>query len=1060
MMTMRREATTVPEFLGIQSIQSVPIALEFRRSPLRATLAVALAALLPATPAPGLDPHRPARVKVAVIDEEGRPLAEARVRLSLPERERLGWPEPPSSRETREPPSLELITDVSGTVKVERRRPDDARQIVWSETLQVGLDGFLPRPSQDAYPPDQDSYISLFPGARQELTMQMEREHTTLIRLRGPEGTPLPQVHFYVRSAKAGPQPAQRLLTNERGEALWRHRRLEEGFYLSSLYGESKSETFQDGPVVTVALDEQTLPSKKRLLRGELLQADGSAAVGWLVARKVRSGYGFGLIHGPQYWEVLLDNLIRVGADGRFEVELEVQAELPAEAEADARGVLAVISPRQVPFFYPLNPGSWSDGERHVTLRLPDVRRVHHGAVVDREGKPVAGLPIEADFVEWRGRRWTVRVGGDPDQPQWPRDTIWRANDGSVIDPVRTDAEGRYSIPIYFGSATRFKTSRHGWRWKGWDPDLATSAHNVWVRDAYDEPMHIDLFQQYKVATLVFEDVQGRHISNIHVREAETYADGKVMSRGGVASGSDSHGLHLFLKRSIDRVELTTNDPQREWGPLKTIIDVAGLDDQVVHVTLDEALRWLPLSGKVLDPDGRPVSKARVVLRHPASNRSAAWGGDVLRLNTIADEQGRFVFHAAPDDCRIDIRLRDGETGDALPGVMTPMLVGRETREVTIHLEHGGSVKVLLPQGIGDAADALFLKRADAPRRLPPRPGRYCSLTHIADRNELRSKIIPPGEYVLSHREYHTPLIEPFAALGDVRADVKAGDATVIDLREALKPVEHARSWTTVIVQHGGQPVSGAEVTVYVAAARPDDLARWIGQWRNGDAAVKQAAITNLRDAGALAVDAIRAAGDEDLDRDALLDELGGTYDEDVGNLDTDGLHRAAQDLTDDTGAVRCELEDGRNCVAVARVRGRLIGWQPFLAQGESVTVGLRPARTLVVRPRVTGAKDDKRSMNIVLQGPWDIGVRALMSTLFDGDTWFTRVGSLPTEAVFYHLYPMEPEGQTAWMIEDLPVWAACTVTLHESSFEDGRKPRTTAPITIAPGDGVQEVEW
>lgn len=1003
------------------------------------------------TPALAIDPHQPAHVRVVVTDSENRPLAGARVRLSLPVREPPGWPEPP---EEPSPASfVEIVTDALGVAEFERVRPDDARQIRWHEFVKIELDGFRTEPSPEARRLDQPLLMTLFPGAQLEQTIVMVPVRATRIRVRDRQGVPLPGFRFAARAVGYS-YLYEPLATDDRGECRWEHPVLEDGFEF--LAGAQRiGGKLIDEPVVDLTAELLSAQPQMRRLTGTLLLADGSAAAGWTVAQTVRAGGRMGGDwRGPYYHELYLENLTRAGPEGGFECETVVDAE--------AEGVLGVVSPDRIPFFYSLSPHNWPDGDRHVTLRLPGVRRVHRGVVVDAEGRPVARLPIEVDNLDWNGRRWRVRTGEEPGWSQWPRDSAWRDVNGAAIEPIRTNAAGEYSIPVYYGSAARFRASRRGWTWKDPFTDLAVDALNVWVRAGWEQPMELALFRQYKAVTLVFEDEQGRRLSEIGVRVSETSAGGKVLWRGIDSSNvRDARGLHLFLKREIDRVVLTTSDRERQWAPHTTSIDLAEGEDQTVHITLDESLRWLPLTGQVLDPGGRGVPQVSVSLRRPPSDEDDARESDALRMSTVTDEAGRFAFNAAPDDCRIEVSSHSAQ--NPLPGVvLAPVRVDRQTRDVTIRLERerGGTVEVLLPDGIGKEAEALYLRHAKGADQRSLKPGRYRSLAFHAERGALDSGVVPPGEYILAHSDWRTPFLEPFAALGERRVEVKVGATTVVDLRdvETLKPLQRARFWNTVLVTQGDQPVSGAEVTVFAAVADPDDLARWVRQWRDGDRLVKQAAITNLKSAGALAVDAARAWEDEDLDQ--LFEDLGGPFHDAADDILSDGFDRACQDLTDDTGTVRCELEAGRHCVALARVRGRLIGWRPFVARGETVTVTLQSTRTLMVHSQHAEDEHGERWMSLRLERPMDIGARALMSALFGGDTWFGHIGWLPSEAIGARDYPMLSEGQTAWIMEDLPVGVACILTVYDPLREEGLRANTSAPITIEPGEGVQHVTW
>ena len=969
-----------------------------------------------------IDASRPARVRFVVQDEQGRAQPGTRVRLLGP---MPGWPERP-------PVSVDVTTDAEGTVLVERSRPADAAGITWEEKFDVELDGYLPGRDR----------LSLFPGAQVERTIKLEATRTTLIRLRGPQGEPLARVGFSISYVKGGTQYTDHgeprfLFTDERGECRWRHGTLPEGFRLS---GRPEQEKLKDEPVVTVSYKAGELPLAAPLLRGKLLHADGSAAIGWFVARKVRTKGTGGTTHSEPRTTMQVEDLVRIGSDGIF--------------EADAETYLVVVSPDGMPLLQELAPRTWLLATREVTVRVPEVRSRHHGRVVDEDGKPVAGLPIEVATVRWRGQLWNIIIGknaaGFPKSLQGAL-----ASDGTTIGGFRTDAQGHYTVPTYFGTSATFGASRENWSLVDWD-GLGTNARNVWKRGVWEQDKGQNL-ERFKDVSLVFEDEHGEPIPSIHCDKDTQYVAGKA-SQLDREIGEDALGQHLFIDRSIDRVELETSDWKRKWLPLKTAIEVRDIDVQVIRVKLDNALRLLPLAGQIHDPDGNGVKQARVLLYDATREKRDRYGNDFLGLQATTDREGKFSFDAAPDQCYIELDRSREEADGGLPGWTMPLAIDRETREVNIRLQRGGSLKVLLPAGIREDAQGLYVRREDAPADAFTRH----SIAHFArdvDRNELQLDIIRPGWYRLEN--YHPASTESFAALGQVRMEVKAGEQTVVDLRdrkltERLALAARIKSWITVVVKHNDQVVSGAEVAVLASVVRPEDLSRRIAEATSDDPAVRRTAIAMLKQAGAQAVDAIRA-GDDARKRDDLLKELA-----DVG---FDGLHRASGDLSDDTGQVRCEVETGRNCVAVARVRGRMIGWLVFVANGETVMVALRPARTLVVQRKRAKTKNlaDKyyESGHLRLEQPSEAGMRGLLSVLCDARDYSREHGGWVTrEAVFDHQYPMRSEGRAPWVMEDLPVGAIGTFTLTKLSTEDNHKSLASRRITIESGSGVQLVEW
>jgi hypothetical protein len=161
------------------------------------------------------------------------------------------------------------------------------------------------------------------------------------------------------------------------------------------------------------------------------------------------------------------------------------------------------------------------------------------------------------------------------------------ATDGSELELIHTDEQGRYTLSVYRGSLLGYRTYHAGGGLVGLD-GLGSRTKNVWK---WDQPRHpsrpspLDL-SRFKDITLVFEDERGEPVPNIQIGRLEASVRGQVVSRtaGGIP---DRHGLHLFLDREVDRLDIETReiDPisrKSYWLPLKRTIDLEGTQDQVV----------------------------------------------------------------------------------------------------------------------------------------------------------------------------------------------------------------------------------------------------------------------------------------------------------------------------------------------------------------------------------------------------------------------------------------------------------------------------------------------
>ncbi len=224
------------------------------------------AVMLHAAATEAVDANRPAHLRWVVKDIQGHPLPGATIRLV---REMPDWPRLPAQ-------TVDLTTDAEGKAAVEQRWLSDDEGITWRATAAVQLKGYVV----------EHVWLDLFPGAEIERTVTLEPARTTLIRLRGPQGEPLPGVEFSIdysdgKYTQTLDRDLRFVCTDDRGEYRWVHGKLDGPFRLSVAY----EQKFDDVPVATVTLEEAALPLAARRLRGTLLRADGMPAAGWFVAQ-------------------------------------------------------------------------------------------------------------------------------------------------------------------------------------------------------------------------------------------------------------------------------------------------------------------------------------------------------------------------------------------------------------------------------------------------------------------------------------------------------------------------------------------------------------------------------------------------------------------------------------------------------------------------------------------------------------------------------------------------------------------------------------------------------
>jgi len=963
------------------------------------------AVLMVLSPVPGMatDISLPAQIQLIILDEDDQPIPGVRLTFQTARR---GWPES----------APELFEAVDGKVLVKRSRPAAAAGVSWDEFVQIQAKGFLP----------VRTWLSFYPEAQLEQTIRMERSRTTRIRLRGPDGEPLARISLKIRYLHQGYQYTddgcpRLLLTDERGECSWKHGRLSKGFHIANHPAEEFS---SDAPIVTVHYSAEELPRPVPILRGRLLHADDSAAEGWFVVRGVRNtavSGSFSSIIRPDSmrYRMQVDELTRIGPEGTFEV--------------DAEQFLTIVSPEGIPMLYHLAPETWEEKIRNVTLHVPEIRHRLAGQIVDQAGQPVAGFPLEIDTVRWEGKHWNFVGGCDSAYKSWSLE----ASDGSAINTFRTDAQGRYTVPSYFGTSISFVTFGEGWSFDSIN-EPGQEAKSVLKRRQSKE------LPPLKKLILIYQDERGQPVSNVSRLQMTTFCQGRAVYSF-ESEGNSSRGP-MFVDETVDRLELTFPDSLPAHP--KQTIDVSGPEDRTIHITLPDAVLKLPLAGQVLDPDGHAVKQVRVLLYYDLPEERK---NDFLGKRTVTDDEGRFRFDTAPDQCRIEIHA-DSER-PALPGWMSPVVVDRTSRDVTIRLQPGGRLRVLLPEGIGSRAEGMYINHDEVQPDLPRRH-RNSYFRQSSQRNELYSEVLQPGQYHLSN--YNPDEEETFSALAPEPVTIVAGQETVMDLRDRLLPPPvppPPKIWVTVAVHHDRQNVSGAEAYVLSSLASPEEISRWIEEAGSDQSQVRKKAIEKLSGAGAMAIDRIRTLPDTE-QRAELLHEL--------KEVDSDGLEYLLSDLTDDSGQVRCQMEPGRHGIAIARMRGRMIGWQEFVAGDQPVVLSLQPARTLVVH-RLPKEEDKNHWewMTLRLQTSPLSSARALMAVLCvthpsfpESDSWIEDRG------VFKQQYPMQRRDTASWILEDLPADEEVTISLNHDGSQGEESAIRQRTITIEPGGPPLQVKF
>lgn len=719
--------------------------------------AVCLLLAFTVCPAQAVDMTRPARWQVTVQDAAGHALPDVSVTLN----------------------AQAVPLNAAGQAAGESRAPEPAADVFWNAPLHITKPGFLP----------YDSSFSFFPGAQMEQRVTLYPARTTRVSVRGPHGEVIAEVRVSLSYETNGVEynsdnegvtgfavtPPGR--TDAQGDFVFTHPPLDAGFYFS-IGGSGRPrfrQNYPDAATVTATLTPEQMAgaSSAHPMRLMLLTPDGKPATGWRVgpdAHIVSVWAMTGGLNGPWHHVYQTEAPLTVGADG-------------VAAFSQSEDALIVFSPEGAPLLYPLHPATWSPGLHRVTLRLPAVRRMQSGQVRNPDGTPAANLTVTVQDAVTAGVLWEIRTTA-------PAGT------------VRTDAEGRFAVPQYFGTHYTY-TAKDATQYTY---DLSTADGSV----AHSSPAVSTLMKpaDYKEVAFAVTDEQGRPLPKFTV-SADT-------SGGGFVSVyPDAAGLHLFVPNAVPSVTLQTQ--AQDWKPLTKTLALPGTGDQKLTLTIPQTLHLKPLTGVLLVPNGSPVSGASlsllgVNLRPGFSNQ------EYTGFSTKTDSKGRFAFAAAPDVGEIDLYRFGPDDQPNLPGWTDPPQITPQTRDMTVRLHPVGSALARLPLSVTARPDRVYLQGKD-----------YHSPQFDGAAHTLHWSALPPGKYVLSVGDKGTD--KPLQTV-----TVRPNRETVTDLRSQAAAFPPTYVPTVILFTAfsvpSGTPVSGAIVTLWTDrtgkseydAALPADL--------------------------------------------------------------------------------------------------------------------------------------------------------------------------------------------------------------------------------------------
>lgn len=707
-------------------------------------------------PAQAVDMSRPAHWQVTVQDAAGHALPDVSVTLN----------------------AQAVPLNAAGQASGESRAPEPAADIFWNAPLHITKPGFLP----------YDGSFAFFPGAQMEQRVTLYPARTTRVSVRGPHGEVIAGVRVLLHyetngveynSDNEGPTgfavaPPGR--TDAQGDFVFTHPPLDSGFlFLVGGFGRLRfSQSYPDAARVTATLtpEQMAAASPARPMRLKLLTPDGKPATGWRVgpdAHIVSRWAMTGGLNGPLHHVYQTEPPLTVGADG-------------VAAFSQSEDALIVFSPEGAPLLYPLHPATWPAGQHRVTLRLPAVRRMETGQVKNPDGTPAANVAVSMKDAVTAGFLWEVRRTA-------PAGT------------VRTDAEGRFAVPQYFGTHYTYlakEADRSAY-------DLSTDDGSVLKSYVASETKNPG---DYKELTLTVKDEQGHPLPKLT-------ASAEIAVNDTLSPASDADGLHFFVPNAVQTVTLQTQ--AQDWKPLSKALALPGTVDRHFALTIPQTLHLKPLTGVLLAPDGSPVSGATLDLLG-VNPRPAASNQEYTPFSTKTDAQGRFAFAAAPDTGEIKLYRFGPDDQPNLPGWTNPPPITPQAREMTVRLKPVGSVLARLPLSVTAQPDRVYLQGKD-----------YYSPRFDGAAHTLHWSALPPGKYVLSvgDKGVEKPL---------QTVTVRPNQETAVDLRSqaAAFPATYVPTVISVNVHSGpdGTPVSGAVVTLWTDqmgksdydAALPADL--------------------------------------------------------------------------------------------------------------------------------------------------------------------------------------------------------------------------------------------
>ena len=302
------------------------------------------------------------------------------------------------------------------------------------------------------------------------------------------------------------------------------------------------------------------------------------------------------------------------------------------------------------------------------------------GLVVDQGERPVAGATVTLESAPARGDRMRF-----PEDPEPPRFT------------AASDARGRFEI-------AGLPAGRY---------DLTAEARGFAPREVPGIEVAGGAGEQ-ALGTVVLSPgtaLEGRVVD----------ARGQPIAEAGVwvsAAGARSPWRGLFVQEE----EPDARSAPDGWFRVADLAPGQAVDLQVVRrgyagaevpgvvppaepvtVTLQPAVR---VSGRVVDPDAKPVTGAEVFLM--AERQRGGFSGSRFAGRTASDDEGRFVFtDVEPGTLRVSARA-EGRQPAELTGVQA--VAGKDVADLELVLAPGASVEGRVVDGEGRPVAGAFVQ--------------------------------------------------------------------------------------------------------------------------------------------------------------------------------------------------------------------------------------------------------------------------------------------------------------------------------------------------------------